>query len=100
MRLFRLLILIALGVGLTVSRHLPRAHAVSATEPFPSAGITHTLPLAFEANRGQAPHTVRYLARGPQYTALFGSQGVQLLLPSHGTSRPIMSPRVADRHRP
>lgn len=43
------------------------------------------LPLRFEANRGQASHSVNFLARGPGYTVALGRNGALLALASGRT---------------
>ena len=51
------------------------------------------LPLAFEENRGQADPAVRFIARGPGYTALLTERGAVLAL-RRGAPKP--PPRLGD----
>lgn len=39
-----------------------------------------SIPLSFEANRGQAPHAIQYLARGQGYALLLHSTGADVRL--------------------
>src|SRR5262249_42989815 len=48
------------------------------------AGTFGDLPLAFEANVGQAEAAVRYLAHGPGYTLALTDQGAALALTHAG----------------
>jgi PKD repeat protein len=58
----------------------------------PPAGRTITsyarLPLAFEANQGQAGPDVEFLARGPGYTVSLGSSEAVLVLGTSGSGMP------------
>ncbi len=50
--------------------------------PSPAAQAFAKLPLQFEANQGQAPGHVRYLARGGGYALLLTATGATLSSPS------------------
>jgi len=55
------------------------------TAPGPSQAYGR-LPLSFEPNQGQAAAEVRFLARGPGYTVLLGSDQAELLLRAPASS--------------
>jgi uncharacterized repeat protein (TIGR01451 family) len=52
------------------------------------------LPLSFEANRGQAPRGVDFVARGQGYVALLSHGAARIMFPSR-PSKPVRSPGPA-----
>ena len=69
------------GGGLS-GQPLHNAHAAVAARDT----VYHRLPLYFEANRGQAPTSVRFLSRGPDYGLYLTSSGPVLALYHHRLS--------------
>ena len=84
----------------------PAASTSSETPPREATTAAHLaenygrLPLSFEANHGQAPKSVCFLARGQGYGLYLTSEGAVLTLhkpeavgsrafPAHGTLRPL-----------
>ncbi|MCU0292226.1 MAG: SBBP repeat-containing protein [Thermoanaerobaculaceae bacterium] len=53
-----------------------------------------TLPLAFEANQGQAESGVRYLARGPGFTIFLSGHGAQIALRAGESGSEILGMRL------
>ena len=63
-------------------------------------GIPVTLPLSFEANRGQVDGQVRYLARGPGYTVFLTDREAVLTLKARAADRgPLASEPGRERPR-
>jgi hypothetical protein len=63
-------------------------------------GVPVSLPLSFEANRGQAESQVHYLARGPGYTVfLLDREAVLALKPGVARRRPPTSEAGRERSR-
>ena len=64
-------------------------------------GIPVSLPLSFEANRGQVDSQVQYLARGPGYTVfLTDREAVLALKPGAAERKPLTSEAGRERSRP
>ena len=84
---FRCRALILTGGGSLTTLFTPE---VSKLQPPDQAGVlAATIPLAFEANEGQADSKVRYLARGPGYSLLLGPEEATLVAkPTGKTSAP------------
>ena len=81
---------VTLALGILSSHSVTRQPAASASEPGTSP--LRLLPLHFEENRGQAPATVKYLARAAGYDAFLTGGGAHIALRGPATNH--SDPRV------
>jgi hypothetical protein len=81
---------IAVGPGDAPRALAPAAPAAAAQEPPPNA----PLPLAFEANRGQAPEGVGFVARGRGYSAFLTPSAAILALVRDGGDTTAVETRL------
>jgi uncharacterized protein (TIGR03437 family) len=65
----------------------------------PAEAKSVRLPLVFEANQGQAPASVSFVAHGPRYTAYLAAGGARLRLSAQGRAAAVqVSLLGANRH--